>query len=58
VATTFLDAPRSKRMRRGTFKLLDDGTLEGSVQYTYTGHVGRLQKIRFQDMIPAQQEKD
>jgi hypothetical protein len=58
VATTFLDAPRSKRTRRGTFKLLDDGTLEGSVQYTYTGHVGRLQKARFQDMIPAQQEKD
>lgn len=58
VPTTFLDAPRSKRMRRGTFKLLDDGTLEGSVQYTYTGHAGRYQKTRFQDMIPAQQEKD
>ena len=58
VTTTFLDASRSKRTRRGTFKLLDDGTLEGSVEYTYTGHSGRHQKTRFQDMIPAQQEKD
>ena len=37
VSTPYSDAGRSKRIRRGTFKLLEDGTLEGTVQYSYTG---------------------
>ena len=49
---------RSKSVRRGTFKLLEDGTLEGSVQYTYAGHAGRLRKTRYQEMTPAKQEED
>jgi len=58
VTTPFLDAARSRRARRGTFKLLDDGTLQGSVQYTFTGHAGREQKTHYQDMTPARQEED
>lgn len=57
--TTQYSVPaRSKRTRRGTFKLLPDGTLEGTVQFSYTGHHGRTQKNYYQDMTAAQQEED
>jgi hypothetical protein len=58
VKTQYLEPARSLRQRRGTFKLLDDGTLEGSVQYTYTGHPGRSHKVEYEEMTPAQQEED
>jgi hypothetical protein len=58
VSTPYLDSTRSKRIRRGTFKLLDDGTLDGSVEYTYTGHFSRGQKTRFEDMTLARREED
>lgn len=57
-ATQYSDSMRSKRERRGNFKLLEDGTLEGTVQYRYTGHVARSQKESFAEMTPAQQEED
>jgi len=56
--TQFLEPARSARQRRATLKLLDDGTLEGSVQLTYTGHAGREQKIDLEDKTAAQQEED
>ena len=56
--TDHLEPARSMRHRRGTFKLLPNGTLEGSVEYTYTGHTGRSQKLRFAEMTSAQQEED
>ena len=57
--TTQYSVPaRSKRSRRGVFKLLPDGTLEGTVRFTYTGHHARTQKSYYQDMTPAQQEED
>jgi hypothetical protein len=34
VNTQHLEPSRSARQRRATFKLLEDGTLEGSVQLT------------------------
>ena len=55
--TQYTEPSRSTRRRKGTFKLLEDGTLEGYVQYTYTGHVARAEKARFEDMTPAQQEE-
>jgi hypothetical protein len=58
VSTQHLEPERSMRHRRATFKLLDNGTLEGSVQYTYTGHIGRYQKARLVDLTAAQQEED
>lgn len=56
--TQYSDPQRSKRLRKGTFKLLDDGTLEGSVEFTYTGHIATRQKREWQDMTPVQQEED
>ncbi|HEX4595801.1 MAG TPA: DUF3857 domain-containing protein [Bryobacteraceae bacterium] len=56
--TQFLQPARSRRDRRADFKLLEDGSLEGTVTYTYTGHVARLQKERYEEMSPAQREED
>jgi len=56
--TQFLEPARSRRDRRASFKLLEDGSLEGTVIYTYTGHVARLQKERYERMSPGQQEED
>ena len=58
-ANTQSSAPaRSKRIHRGNFKLLDDGTLEGTVAYVFTGHLGVMEKNRYDDMTPAQREED
>jgi hypothetical protein len=56
--TQYLQPARSRRDRRASFKLLEDGSLDGTVTYTYTGHVGRLQKELYKEMSPAQQEED
>ena len=56
--TQHLEPPRTARQRRANFKLLDDGTLEGSVQLTYTGHIGREQKLDLEDKTAAQQEEE
>jgi hypothetical protein len=56
--TQYLQPARSRRDRRASFKLLEDGSLEGTVTYTYSGHVARLQKERYEQMSPAQQEED
>jgi len=56
VQTPDSDPARSTRQRRATLKLLDDGSLEGTVQYTYTGHVGREQKNQYRDMTAPQRE--
>ena len=58
VQTQFSQPQRSMRQRRATFKLLEDGTLEGDVTYTYTGHSGVGQKATYENMTPAQQEED
>ena len=56
--TQFTEPARSRRAHAGNFRLLADGTLEGTVQYTYTGHASRLQKLRYEDMTPAKREED
>jgi len=48
----------SLKSRKGKFKLLEDGTLEGEVTYRYTGHVAVEQRVRLDDMSPAQREED
>jgi Transglutaminase-like superfamily len=57
-ATQSSGAERSKRIHRGEFKLLEDGTLEGTVRYTYSGHVSRELKRDLAKQNPAQQEED
>jgi hypothetical protein len=56
--TQALEPARSLYHRRATFTLLENGTLQGSVQYTYTGHVARYQKSRVAEMNATQQEED
>jgi hypothetical protein len=56
--TQYLEPARSARQRRAALKLLDDGTLEGTVQLTYTGHIGREQKLDMEDKTAAQQEEE
>jgi len=56
--TQYLEPARSARRRRATLKLLEDGTLEGNVELTYSGHPGRQQKMDLEDKTPAQQEED
>lgn len=43
-------AADSVRQRRGQFKLLDDGTLEGTIRFQYTGHPGVEQKNLLDDL--------
>lgn len=58
-ASTQVSPPfRSKRQRRAEFTLKDDGTLEGTVQYTYTGHTGASQKRRYRTLTAQQQEEE
>jgi hypothetical protein len=56
--TQHLEPERSLRRRRGSFKLLDNGTLEGSVEYQYTGHDARFHKLEYEEMTAVQQEED
>jgi hypothetical protein len=54
--TQHLEPQRSLRRRRAAFKLLDNGTLEGKVEYSYTGHIGRLEKALYAEMTNEQRE--
>jgi uncharacterized protein DUF3857/transglutaminase superfamily protein len=58
VRTQYSEPARSRRQRRGVFQLTEDGTLEGTLTYTYTGHVARQQKNYYEEMTAAQQEED
>ncbi len=58
VTTQASQPDRSVRKRRATLKLLDDGTLQGQVEYTYSGHTAVDQKRTYDDMTPAQREED
>jgi hypothetical protein len=48
----------SIKKRLGTFKLLDDGTLEGQVRLEYVGHWGELLREQEDQEPPAVREKD
>ncbi|MEO8028243.1 MAG: hypothetical protein ABI823_17295, partial [Bryobacteraceae bacterium] len=58
VATQYSEPAKSMRRRRGTFSLREDGTLEGSVVYEYTGHVARGERTRVAEMSASQREED
>ena len=58
VATQSSEPARSVKQRRGTFTLTAEGSLEGTVQYTYTGHEAHLQKSRYEEMTASQQEEE
>jgi hypothetical protein len=50
-------AEKSAAKRTGRFKLLDDGTLDGTVKIEYTGHLGSLYKTNNYDDSPAKREE-
>ena len=56
--TPFSPPDRSVRKRRANFRLDEDGTLEGTVLYSYSGHVARSQRLQYQEMTPAKQEEE
>lgn len=48
---------RSAAIRTGKFKLLEDGSLEGTVTAEYTGHLSYLYKVRnYEDSLNQQEE--
>jgi hypothetical protein len=56
---TPLSAPdKSAARRTGKFKLLEDGTLEGTVRIEYTGHLAYLYKMNNYDESAAKREED
>ena len=56
--TPFSPPARSVRARRAFLKLSDNGTLEGTVTYSYSGHAGTGQKRTYRDKTAAQQEEE
>jgi hypothetical protein len=57
-STTPLSGPdKSIEKRTGTFKLLPDGTLEGTAKIQFTGHVGAYHKEYNDDDTPQQREE-
>ena len=50
-------ADKSLAKRTGKFKLLDDGTLEGTVKIEYTGHLASLYKTNNYESSPAKREE-
>ncbi|HSP68390.1 MAG TPA: DUF3857 domain-containing protein [Bryobacteraceae bacterium] len=58
IPTPYTDPARSKRQRRAHLKLLPNGTVEGTVEYTYTGHVARDRRLQWEEVAPADQEKE
>lgn len=55
--TPMSSADRSLAKRTGKFKLLEDGTLEGTVKIEYSGHLGYLYKMNNYDDSPAKREE-
>lgn len=55
--TPLSDYEKSAAKRTGKFKLLEDGTLEGTVKIEYTGHLGYVYKMNNYDDSPTKQEE-
>jgi Domain of Unknown Function with PDB structure (DUF3857)/Transglutaminase-like superfamily len=56
-ATPLSDPESSLGKRTGKFKLLEDGTLEGTVSQEYTGHLAYIYKMNNYDDSVAKQEE-
>jgi hypothetical protein len=52
------DAEKSQAKRTGKFKLLEDGTLEGTVKIEYSGHLGTLYKVNNYESSGTKREED
>lgn len=56
--TPFSGYEKSAAKRTGKFKLLEDGTLEGTVRIEYTGHLSTLHKTNNYDESANQREEN
>jgi hypothetical protein len=56
--TPLSGAQKSVAKRSGKFKLLEDGTLEGTVKIEYTGHLGFLYKMNNYDKSVNKREEN
>jgi len=50
-------ASASQELRKGRFKLLEDGTLEGTVEVTYTGHFAGSMKAEWAKTVREEVDK-
>ena len=57
VLTPIAEPAASLSTRRGTFKLAEDGSLEGDVFQEYTGHALISRKLRYQKQSPEEREE-
>ena len=57
VRTPISGIGQSVAKRNGKFKLLEDGTLEGTVKIEYSGHLSYLQKMDNYEKSPAKREE-
>jgi hypothetical protein len=58
LVVTPISAPAASQIsRRGTFRLQEDGVLEGDVVVDYTGHDLENRKRRYQEQSPAEREE-
>lgn len=55
--TPLSDHNESKEKRKGRFKLLEDGTLEGTVEIEYTGHLSYRNKMNNYDISENEREE-
>ncbi len=57
IRTPISGVEKSVAKRSGKFKLLEDGTLEGTVKIEYTGHLSYLRKMDNYDKSPDKREE-
>jgi transglutaminase-like putative cysteine protease len=57
LTTPMSEAVKSAEIRKGKFRLLEDGTLEGTASIEFTGHVGAEHKEYNDDDTPQQREE-
>lgn len=57
IKTPISGVDKSLAKRTGKFKLLEDGTLEGTVNVEYTGHISYVEKLDNYDKSPAKREE-
>ena len=58
IRTPMSGPEKSKEKREATFKLAEDGTLEGDVRIEYTGHLAVERKLLNDDDSPVQREEN
>jgi hypothetical protein len=56
--TQFTAPAMSERRRSATMKLTEEGDLEGTLEYLYTGHIAGEERRRYEGKTPSEIEED